>query len=109
MGQWERNYVFDASISNRKLSGHVKYVIHSGLELMYHEARYMQPPMTPDTTLITSEVPPDVIKSTAVFGNLLTSGDWSAVASETTLVRNAQATQSKLPCIDLVRPEGSIL
>lgn len=109
MGQWESNYGFDASISNRKLSGQVKYVIHSGLELMYHEARYMNPLMTPDTTLITSEVPLDVIKSTAMFGNLLTSGDWSAVASETTLFRTSEATQSKLPCINLVRSEGSIL
>ncbi|KAJ6118388.1 hypothetical protein N7471_013855 [Penicillium samsonianum] len=109
MGQGESNYVFDALKSNRELSGRVKYVIRSGLELMYHEARDMHPLMTPDTTLITSKLLLDVIKSTAMFGNHLTSGDWSAVASETTLVHNAQAIRSKLPYIDLVRSEGSNL
>jgi hypothetical protein len=83
MAQGESNYVFDALIRNGKLSGRVKYVIRSGLELMYHEARDLHPLMTPDTTLITSKVLLDVIKSTAMFGNHLTSGDWSAMASET--------------------------
>lgn len=91
MGQGEGNYVFDALISNRELSGRVKYVMRSGLGLMYHEARDIHPLMTPNATLITYKVLLDVIKSTAMFGNHLTSGEWSAVASEITLVRNAQA------------------
>lgn len=71
MGQGEGNYVFDALISNRELSGRVKYVMRSGLELMYHEARDIHPPMTPNAILITSKVLLDVIKSTDMFGNHL--------------------------------------
>lgn len=35
MDQGEGNHVFDALISNRELSGRVKYVMRSGLKLMF--------------------------------------------------------------------------
>lgn len=65
--------------------------------------------MTPDTTLITLQVLLDKIKSTAMFGNHLKFGDWSAVSFEITLVRIAQAIKPKFPSLDLVRSEERIL